>query len=133
MQMLLPLPLPLADVLHPTVLLLPKLLRCAAATGRCANVLLPPIAAAVQLLNALCHCLHLHTSAATHTPATQTARVTEAKLRQPLLVPLRCRCHCRCLLLLLLLLLRLPLPLPQPPLRCCSHCGCSSNCRSRSH
>jgi hypothetical protein len=43
--------------------------------------------------------------AATPTPATQTARVTEAKPRQPLLVPL-----------------------PLPPLRCCCRCGCSSDC-----
>jgi hypothetical protein len=44
--LLLPLPLPLADVPQPTVPLLPKLLRCDAlrsAAGRSANVSLQPV------------------------------------------------------------------------------------------
>jgi hypothetical protein len=70
MQTLLPLPLPLADVPQPTVPLLPKSLRCAAllAAAPMCCCAMPAraqwcVAAAVQLLKALCHCLHLNTSA----------------------------------------------------------------------
>jgi hypothetical protein len=60
MQALLPLPLPLplqlANVPQPTVPLLPKSLRCAAAAGRCANVSLPPMHSRLLLCSCLTPC-----------------------------------------------------------------------------